>query len=259
MTTDAPRPIDDGETFAAAGGALAVLALAMALVPVRTTLGPANVALLLTVVVMGACAAGGRRAGGVTALVAALAFNFFHTRPYLSLDVHHARDIVTLALMVVVGLAAGGIARQRHRATEEARALRRALERLADVAALGARDAAPEAVVERVERVLTVALDALAVRIEIPTGTDDLPVVHRHGDVDPVPGGRVHPTVELVDGPVAVPIAFGLRPLGRIVVDPGPGRHLDPDGATTAAVAADQVALALAHGLPPVPRTGEPR
>jgi hypothetical protein len=250
-TPGAGPPLRDGDdgSLAAALGMLGVLALALALVAVRE-IGTANVALLLSGVVMAACAAGGRRAGGATAVVAAVSFNFFHTRPYLSLDMDHGRDVLTLVLMVLLGLAAGEIARQGRLAVLDARHTRQALHRLGDMAEIAAHGGVTDEVVARVEHILAVDLRAAAVRVEVPAGPGDLPLVRRTGNVEPAPGHRVSPAVELVDGPVALPITFGAERLGRLVIDPGPGRHLDHEGVATAATAADQLAVALGHHAP---------
>ena len=50
------------------------------------------------------------RAGVTTSVVAALAFNFFHTQPYYSLRISDRFDIITTVLLAVVGLAVGEIA-----------------------------------------------------------------------------------------------------------------------------------------------------
>src|SRR6478736_5406576 len=80
-------------------GGLGALALAALLTPLReTAFGNTNAALVLVVVVAAAASAGGRRAGAVTAIVAALSYNFLLTRPYLSLHVDDATDLMTVIL-----------------------------------------------------------------------------------------------------------------------------------------------------------------
>lgn len=256
-----PTPVDDGAfttPLATGGGPLVALTLAMVLSGVRDGLGTANVALLLAFVVMAACAAGGRRAGVATAVVAAVSFNFFHTRPYLSLDMDHGRDVLTLVLMVGLGLAAGEIARQGRIEMLEARHSRLALTRVGAIAEAASGGGSDAEVVDRVERILAVELRAASVRVEVPAGGRILPIARRTGSIEPGAGRHVSGAVELVDGPVAVPIRYGSRSLGRIVIDPGTGRHLDHDDVATAATAADQLAVALAH-TPPSSTSGDVR
>ena len=65
--------------------------------------------------IVAAASFGGRAAGVTTSVVAALAFNFFHTQPYYSLRISDRFDIITTVLLVVVGLAVGEIAVLSHR------------------------------------------------------------------------------------------------------------------------------------------------
>ena len=92
---------------ASAGFAALAIGVAAALVPLRDELGSANAALLLVMIVVAAAAVSGRVGGVVTGVVASLAFNFFYTKPYLTLRIHSGRDVVTTVLIVVLGLAVG--------------------------------------------------------------------------------------------------------------------------------------------------------
>ena len=96
-------------------GVLAAFAVPAALVGVRGELASEVVVLVLAlvVVVLGRTLS---RAGAVAgALMAAASYDFFFTRPYLSLKMDDSRDIgVTLALLLV-GLVAGGISSRAHR------------------------------------------------------------------------------------------------------------------------------------------------
>lgn len=92
---------------ASAGFAALAIGVAAALVPLRDELGSANAALLLVMIVVAAAAVTGRVGGVVTGVVASLAFNFFYTKPYLTLRIHSGRDVVTTVLIVVLGLAVG--------------------------------------------------------------------------------------------------------------------------------------------------------
>jgi hypothetical protein len=141
------------------------LVVAMALVPVREEFGGANVAIVLVIIII-AAAAGGRLAGGVTGLVAAMAFNFLHTEPYLSLRIHAGRDVFTVVLLVVVGLIVGQLA-QVYGGTRK-----RSEQRLADgevlerVARLVAEDAPAPAVWEAVRAGLIDVLHLADCRFE---------------------------------------------------------------------------------------------
>ena len=86
-------------------GVAAPICVAAALVAVRDHLLNANVALILVLVVILAAVGGGRSAGAAAAVSAALSFNFFHTMPYLTLEIDSADDVETTLLLLAVGLA----------------------------------------------------------------------------------------------------------------------------------------------------------
>jgi K+-sensing histidine kinase KdpD len=112
----------DRQLVSSALGSLVAIAAAGVLVSVRGTIDNTNIALVMVVVVVAAAAAGGRTAGAVTAVVATMAFDFFHTKPYLSLTIESADDIETTILLLLIGLLVGQLAlvgwRRRADATE---------------------------------------------------------------------------------------------------------------------------------------------
>lgn len=238
---------DDEVGLVVAGGMLAALLVAMALAPVREQVGQANVALLLAGVVVIAGAAGGRRAGMATSVVAVLAFNFFHTRPYLSFDVDAEHDLLTLVLLLGAGVAASEVAHRQRRAGAVERAARASVARVGRLAADLAHGL-PADVAAHAEALVRAEVPGADVRVEIPAGPDALPRAHRDGTLDAEPGSRVRRAAALHDGPVALPIRFGDRTFGRVVVDAGTG-ILDPEAVATVAVLADQVALAVSRGV----------
>src|SRR3954468_11922920 len=97
-----------------AGGPIAALAAAGLLSRFRDDVGSTNVALVLAGIVVLAGLAG-RTAGIVTALTAAVSFNFFHTAPLHSLRISGGRDIVTVVLLAALGLFVAEIGAWRRR------------------------------------------------------------------------------------------------------------------------------------------------
>lgn len=71
------------------------------LVGVRGEILNANVVLVLVVVLTAALTLGGRGPGMATAVVAAMSFDFFHTRPYLSLNISSQDDVETAGLLLL--------------------------------------------------------------------------------------------------------------------------------------------------------------
>ncbi len=239
---------DDEQGLAAAVGLLGAVAVPMVLGPLREQVGQANVALLLAGVVVATGAAGGRRAGMATSVVAVLSFSFFHTRPYLSFDVDAGRDVVTLALLLLGGGVASEAAHRVHVSRRQAETSHLAITRLGELAGNLTTPHDPEAVVTLAETLIAHQLPEVAAAVEIPPGPRPMARAHRDGTLDPVPGSRVRTAVELHDGPVAVPITFGEETFGRIVVEPASG-PLDHDDWLTVRILADHVALALAGAV----------
>jgi len=123
-------------------GALVPVAVAAMLVLLRDHVLSANLALVLMAVVVLVAAAGGRTAGVLAALTAALSYDFFLTEPYLTLRITDDDDIETAIILLVVGVAMGQFAEWAHknrRATQAARSELGRLRRVADLVSQGAR------------------------------------------------------------------------------------------------------------------------
>ncbi|HEX4245135.1 MAG TPA: DUF4118 domain-containing protein, partial [Acidimicrobiales bacterium] len=93
------------------------------LIPARGHLNAANNALILVVAVVAVAATGGRLAGAVAAVSAAISFDFFLTAPYYSLRIAHRDDVITDVLLLIVGLVVGHLAAwgRAHRARSDQR------------------------------------------------------------------------------------------------------------------------------------------
>src|SRR5262245_6486082 len=103
-------------------GALLPIAVAALLVGVRGEIESANIALILVLTVVVAAVTGGWRAGAIAAVVSALSFDFFHTRPYLRLTIDSQDDVETTVLLLIVGVAVGFIASRARTARMEVEA-----------------------------------------------------------------------------------------------------------------------------------------
>ena len=84
-------------------GPFGAFVVAAALVPARSVVTPAAIVLALAAVIALADAAGGIVPATMTAITAALSFNFFHLEPYRSLHLHSVGDAVTTGLLVALG------------------------------------------------------------------------------------------------------------------------------------------------------------
>src|SRR5262245_43916721 len=89
---------DQGSSRQAAGiavGVLGSIGVAGAMVGVRGEIANADVALILMVCVLAGAVIGGRVAGVLSALAAAMSFDFFHTKPYATLKIANKDDVIT--------------------------------------------------------------------------------------------------------------------------------------------------------------------
>ena len=108
----------EGVTWAVAGF-VASLLIGVAIEPFRGTVGLENVALGYLLVVVVAAAVGGRVAGLISALSAALSYDFFLATPYHSLRIDSVAQVITVALLFGTGLVASLAGRARRRLTVE--------------------------------------------------------------------------------------------------------------------------------------------
>ncbi|MGH9037573.1 MAG: DUF4118 domain-containing protein, partial [Acidimicrobiia bacterium] len=238
-------------------GALAPIGMAMILVGARNTIDNANVALLLTVVVVAAGAIGGRAAGAVAAVSAALSFIFFHTRPYLSLTIDSQDDVETTFLLLLVGLIVGQLAQRARTAKVAAAAGRTELGRIHRLAGLVARGSDSADVVEVAQKELADLLHLRECRFEAAPFTTvvDAPTLERQGMIS---GSRYRATrqgeleLELTPEGVVLPVLARGQLVGRFVLQPYPGTGASLEERIVAVALADQVGAALALAPPPI-------
>jgi K+-sensing histidine kinase KdpD len=236
----------DGRRWWAPRVGVALLAPALAalvLVPLRAHILNTNLALVLVVVVLGAAVAGGRIAGVVGAVSAALSYDFFLTVPYGSLKIEHGDDIETTVLLAAIGLIAGELVERARRSEAAAIARRRDLERIRRRAELAAGGERPGRLIEQSAQELTELLDLKVCRY-VPTPPPEGLPVFTH-DAIRVPG--------FVDddaprSAVALPVRAHGRDLGHfLLVFPSESFGLGaPVDVRHAAIAlADQLGMAL--------------
>jgi uncharacterized membrane protein len=112
----------DGEGIAWGAGAFVASVLAGVIIePYRHSVGLENLTIVYLLIVVVAAAYGGRAAGLVAALSAALSYDFFLTTPYHTLAIDSPAQIVTVALLFAAGLVASLAGRARRRSTVETR------------------------------------------------------------------------------------------------------------------------------------------
>jgi hypothetical protein len=239
---------------------LAPIVAAALLVPLREQLDNTNLALILVVVVVLAAILGGRAAGALSAVVAAMSFDFFLTRPYLTLRIDSADDIETTVLLLVVGLVVGQLSARSARHRASATAGHAAIQRIHHVADLVGRGESTETVIAAASDELTDLLGLRACRYEGQPVGIPLPRLERTGHIS----GRTewrwarHGEFELPRQGVELPVLVHGREVGRFILEPSVGVGISTEECIVALALADQVGAAVADADPPERRTSLP-
>jgi hypothetical protein len=224
------------------------LGVAAAFIPLRDHVAPADIALLLAVVILVAATLGGRTVGAVAAVEAAFAFDLFYTRPYYSLRINRAEDIETAVLMLIVGVAIGEIVTRGKRDRFAAHVSRSNLERVSRITELAAGGERPGRLIRVARRELMELLDLNDAEFERPPFFDSLPRLSHAGLSIPPSLGVGTPLDPKRASQIELPIwAEGLE-VGRFVLtlaDDATGLEFAHESRTSALALADQLGVAL--------------
>jgi K+-sensing histidine kinase KdpD len=230
------------------------IATALLLTPWRGHLDTADNALILVVVIVAVASTGRRLAAGVAALVSALSFDFFLTRPYGSFRITSDQDLITEILLLVVGLAVGELAARgrTHRVAASERTHELAL--LHSVTELAASGQDSRLVIEA-------ALDALHQLLSLRnchfTRHDPGTIVARLTPEGKVTLRNLSWTTEDLGLPtrrVDLPVRGGGWLLGHFLLTPTPGKPVSRQQLVVAVAIADQVGASLVADQP-IPAT----
>ena len=234
-------------------GAFTVGLVAVAAVPFRSALGNANVALLLGLVVVATAAFGGRQPAIVASVLAALAFNVAHTRPYLSFKIDARVDVMTTLLLVVTGLVAGEATERGWRSRDAEQHRVRQIEQLHRIAELASSASDARAIWPTVRDTLCAELHLGRCWFE-PADHQGFPFpeLGHNGIVDRSKENlRWRPDgFELPRNGVGLAVTAAGRELGRLVMLPDPGHGLSPTDRRLAVAVADQFGMVAARCEP---------
>lgn len=234
------------DRIAVTAALLAPLLVALMLVPFRTHMTSANLALILVVVVVAVAALGSRTAGVLAALSAATWFDFFLTRPYQRFTISHGDDITTTLLLLAVGVAVSQLA-------AHARSLKLVtitdaahLARIHETAILVQAGASPYTVVDQVRAQLIEILGLRDCRFEYGTLLGRHPRLEQDGSLTAVRAQEKSEEQVWPGEEIELRASVGGRYLGRFMLQPHPGATIPPLQTRLVAVSlADHVGAAL--------------
>ena len=242
LITRRPREFEDGSNVVGlAVGVLGALALSVAMIPLRDHLHNDNMALALAVPVLLAAVIGGRGAGALSAGVAALCFDFFFTKPYLSLRIASGNDIVSAGVLVIVALIAAEAGIRLRRGGRSARESRADLDRLYRVLELAARGGDIEDVVSSARAEVIGLFGLVDCKFETQPSDPVLPRLGIRGAIEGTQLVATHTDFLLPTGGVDLPVVGRGHEFGRLVL-------LAPE-ATRASLQKRLVAVAIADEL----------
>jgi K+-sensing histidine kinase KdpD len=249
----------DGEGVAWAVGAfVASLLIGLLVEPFRDTIGLENVVILYLLVVVAAAGIGGRAAGMVAALSAALAYDYFLTTPYHTLVIDTLAQVITVALLVATGIVVsiGGRVRRRSagRAVAHANAIR-LLHQVTETAAAGgaidrvAAEGLHELLGARRVSVLRRSPDGFAVTLDVgdthmPIDMEAVTHLDREGRIPPGHHRVLNGTMVLPRNGVALDLVARQRPVGYLIIIPGHDVPADRTTRLALATIANQLAIA---------------
>ena len=204
------------------------------------------IALIVLWVLLGAVT-GGRASAVISAFVAAVAFDFFHTKPYGSLKISDGNDVLTTVLLLAVGLAVAEIAIRSQRMHAERADEQRQLRRIQRIAGLAAGGEGIDDILLAVTAELIETLELQNSWFERPPFTAGLPRIERSGVIEASEHRYANGEFELPREGLVLPVMGGGRTLGRFVLIPTPGVGVSKERRLSAVALADQVGAAMAR------------
>jgi hypothetical protein len=222
------------------------------LVPFRDDLAAANIVLVFVLVVVLAATVGTRVSGAVAAVVSAMSYDFFFTKPYQSLKIDRSDDIQTTVLLLVIGLLVAEIVTfsRRHRRASEQRGDE--ITRLHRVAELVASNTEAEDVVLSVQAELIGLLSLRDCRFETAPFTSELPTLERNGSIAGDHRHWIGGEYSLPEQGAQIPVLGRGHIYGRLVLVPDLDVGVSIEERIVAVALSDQLGAAFAADRPAV-------
>ena len=245
-------PDDAARAVGLAVAAFGPLLVAGVLVPFRDDVASANIVLAFVLVVVLGAAVGTRWSGALTAVVAAMSYDFFFTHPYQSLKIDDSDDILTTLLLLVIGIVVAEIVTfsRRHRARSASR--EDEITRLHRVAELVASDSDADDVLLSVQAELIGLLSLRDCRFDKPPFSSELPMLERNGAISGDHRHWIGGEYTLPAQGAEIPVLGRGRSFGRLVLVPDLSVGVSIEERIVAVALADQLGAALAAEAPHV-------
>jgi K+-sensing histidine kinase KdpD len=246
MARRTPAPDALARAFGLAIAVFGSLLVAGVLVPFRDDLVNANVVLVYVLVVVFGAAVGTRWTGALTAVVAAMSYDFFFTKPYQSLKIDNANDVETTMLLLAIGLVVAELVAftRRHRA--EAATRGDEIQMLRRTAELVASGAPVDEVLTTVRDELVELLSLVDCRYEAAPFTSTLPQVERTGAIAGEHRRWIGGEYTLPGLGAEIPVAARGTTFGRLVLIPDLSAGVSIEERIVAVALVDQLGAALA-------------
>jgi hypothetical protein len=242
-----PREPEDGSDFIGiAIGVLGALALSVAMLPLRDHLHNDNMALALVLPVLIAAVLGGRVAGAAGAVTAALSFDFFFTKPYLSLRIASDNDLASFVVLLIVALISAEVGIRARRGSRAAREARSDLDRLTRVIEIAARGDDIEDVISSARAELIGLFGLLDCVFDTEPMQAGLPHLGIHGAIEGAPLVATHTDFLLPPGGVELAVVGRGTHFGRLVLFAPDSVRASLQKRVVAVAIADQLGITLA-------------
>jgi hypothetical protein len=227
------------------------IALTVAILPFRSEVTNATVALGLAVLVSLLAAIGTRVTALIAAVSSAICFDVAFTQPYGSLTISRPQDIETTALLLVGGLIVGQLSARNRRNRGLAVQTAEDLAHIQAVAEMMADGAAPEEVVAAVAAELQSLLGLRNSWFDTSRPDRPGPTIDRNGNVS---WGRIwwgFDTLGLPGKEITIDVTHDQRRMGRYVLVAEAGTKVRRGQLLAAVTLADQAGAALGAGARP--------
>lgn len=239
-------PSDAARAVGLAVAAFGPILVAAILTPFRDDLTSANIVLVFVLVVVAGAAVGTRVSGALTAVIAAMSYDFFFTHPYQSLKINDASDVETTLLLLAIGLIVAEIVAFTRRQRAEAATRGDEIDRLRRIAEQVAAGTGAEDVLLSVQAELTGLLSLVECRWETPPFASTLPAIERTGAIEGAHRRWVGDHFTLPGLGVEIPVVARGETFGRFVLIPDLNVGVSIEERVVAVALVDQLGAALA-------------